>query len=142
MWRGGAGGETCEVEGEAGTEDHWIAVRERHRAPANVALNMPVSSGREERNKMVVTVICSLTTRWQPQLRKLTSFLKQERFWHIFVAHFSFLLKKLHRTKCFIFQINKETHTLLLTFTLFYASHRVVVLSSAEDHAAGRDLLL
>lgn len=91
---------------------------------------------------MGVTVICSLTTRWQPQLRKLTRFLKQERFWHTFVAHFSFLLKKLHRTKCFIFQINKETHTLLLTFTLFYASHRVVVLSSAEDHAAGRDLLL
>lgn len=45
VWGGGAGGETCEVEGEAGTEDHWIAVRERHRVPANVALNMPVSSG-------------------------------------------------------------------------------------------------
>lgn len=40
------GGERGGVEGAAGTEGHWTAVRERHRALANVALNMPVTSGK------------------------------------------------------------------------------------------------
>lgn len=43
---GVAGGEKCEVEEEAGTVGRWTAVRERHRALANVALNMPAASGR------------------------------------------------------------------------------------------------
>lgn len=47
-WGGGAGGEKGEVEEEAGTEGHWTAVRERHRALANVALNKPVASGKGE----------------------------------------------------------------------------------------------
>lgn len=47
MWGGGLGDERGGVDGEAGTEGHLIAVRERHRAPANVALNMPVASGKE-----------------------------------------------------------------------------------------------
>lgn len=45
VWGGGAGGERGEVDGEAGTEGHWTAVRERRRALANVALNMPEASG-------------------------------------------------------------------------------------------------
>lgn len=45
VWGGGAGDERGGVEGEAGTEGHWTAARERHRAPANVALNMLVASG-------------------------------------------------------------------------------------------------
>lgn len=44
-WGGEAGGEKGEAEEEAGTEDHWTAVRGRHRALASVALNMPVASG-------------------------------------------------------------------------------------------------
>lgn len=46
VWGGGAGGERGGVDGEAGTEGHLTAARERHRAPANVALNMPVASGK------------------------------------------------------------------------------------------------
>lgn len=46
VWGGGAGGERGGVDGEAGTEGHWTAARERHRAPANVALNMPAASGK------------------------------------------------------------------------------------------------
>lgn len=43
--RGGvAGGERGGVDGEAGTEGHLTAEKERRRAPANVALNMPVAS--------------------------------------------------------------------------------------------------
>lgn len=45
-WEGGAGGERGGVDGEAGTEGHWTAARERHRALANVALNMPVASAK------------------------------------------------------------------------------------------------
>lgn len=45
VWEGGAGGERGGVDAEAGTEGHWTAARERHTAPANVALNMPVASG-------------------------------------------------------------------------------------------------
>lgn len=45
VWGGEVGGEKGEAEGEAGTEDHWTAVRGRHRALASVALNMPVASG-------------------------------------------------------------------------------------------------
>ena len=44
MWGGEARGERGGVEEEAGTEGHWSAVTERHRALANVALNMPVAS--------------------------------------------------------------------------------------------------
>lgn len=44
VWGGGARGERGEVEEEARIERHWTAVRGRHRAPANVALNMPVAS--------------------------------------------------------------------------------------------------
>ena len=46
VWGGEMGGEKGEVEEEAGTEGHWTAVRGRHRALANVALNMPVASGK------------------------------------------------------------------------------------------------
>lgn len=44
VWGGEVGGERGEAEGEAGTEDHWTAVKGRHRALASVALNMPVAS--------------------------------------------------------------------------------------------------
>lgn len=42
VWGGGVGGEDV----EAGTGDHWTAVREKHTALADVALNMPVASGK------------------------------------------------------------------------------------------------
>lgn len=45
---GGAGGERSEVDGEAGTGGHWTVGRGRHMAPVNVALNMPVASGKEK----------------------------------------------------------------------------------------------
>lgn len=44
---GGAGGARGGVDGEAGTGGHWTVARERHMAPANVALNMPVASEKE-----------------------------------------------------------------------------------------------
>lgn len=53
VWGGGTGGEKGEVEEEAGIEGHWTAVRERHRALANVALNMPVASGKGRLRKEI-----------------------------------------------------------------------------------------
>lgn len=43
---GGAGGVRGGGGGRAGTECHWTAARERHRAQADVALNKPVASGK------------------------------------------------------------------------------------------------
>lgn len=46
VWGGGVDGVRGGVDGEAGTEGHWTAAKEMHRALANVALNMPVASGK------------------------------------------------------------------------------------------------
>lgn len=62
MWGGGAGGERGGVDGEAGTEGHWTAARERHRAPANVALNMPVASGKGGKKERETVLIARFLT--------------------------------------------------------------------------------
>ena len=60
VWGGAAGGERGGVDGEAGTEGRWTTARERHRAPANVALNMPVASGKGciRREKRFLMDVC------------------------------------------------------------------------------------
>lgn len=50
---GEAGGETDELEEKSGTGGHWTAGRERHREPANAALNTPVTSGKRERKENI-----------------------------------------------------------------------------------------
>lgn len=75
---GGAGGVIGEMDGEAGTGGHWTVARERHMVLANVALNMPVASGKQGKGRQIekLSVKCTfshdgdrnvprLATRWQ-----------------------------------------------------------------------------
>lgn len=80
--------------------------------------------------------------------RKVTRLSKEESILTHILLNFlmcTFFLWLSHNRNCTVQSvlfIKSQAHTLIENCTLCYSPHRVIMLSSAEDHTAGGDLLL